>query len=81
MKFPTMQWIVPAIIAFALLAAHFGYNEIRVQEHAGDIAELKAEIRELEQAQDTLTSDVLTRLTRIETRQEIILENLARLSE
>ena len=81
MKAVTLQWLVPAIVAFALLAAHFGYNEIRVQEHARDIAELKADVRELDKAQDGLQSDVLTRLTRIETRQEIILESLGRIAQ
>ena len=81
MKAAALQWIVPAIVAFALLAAHFGYNEIRVQHHADRLDAMEVRIEQLDSAQDDLTADVLSRLVRIETRQEIILESLDRLSE
>ena len=81
MKSTALQWIVPAIVAFALLAAHFGYNEIRVQHHSDRLDGIDVQIDRLDSAQDDLTADVLSRLVRIETRQEIILESLERLSQ
>ena len=81
MKSSALQWIVPAIVAFALLAAHFGYNEVQVRGHSDDIAQLKADFRQIDAAQNDLAADVLSRLVRIETRQEIILESLDRLSQ
>ena len=81
MKSTALQWIVPAVVAFALLAAHFGYNEIRVQHHSDRLDAMDIRVERLDNAQDDLTADVLSRLVRIETRQEIILESLDRLSE
>ena len=71
-----LQWLIPAAVALAIAAAHFGYNEVRVGMMQTELANLRADVRQINDSQATMETQVIERLARIEERQYAMIRRL-----
>ena len=69
-----MQWLLPGLIALMIMAAHFGYNEVRVQSLQDQLTEVRLDFRTSLTTGTDRDSDISERLVRVETKIDLLLQ-------